>query len=104
MHRHISEGFSNQRGDYHDMRIESVTLSNSQSYGEEPTTVQLDDLTALIGTNGSGKTALLQALLRVFGISTARLYGSATPWQMRSETDRPSRSARALPRSACVGW
>ena len=49
------------------MRIDSLTLSNFQCFGPEPTTIDLADLTAFVGTNGSGKSAVLQALCRLFG-------------------------------------
>lgn len=50
--------------------IESVTLQNFRCFGEEPTRISLaPDLTAFIGSNGTGKTAVCQALQRVFGVS-----------------------------------
>ena len=50
------------------MKIKSVTLRNFICFGETPITVELaDDLTALVGANGSGKTAVLTALARLFG-------------------------------------
>lgn len=52
------------------MYVEAVTLTNFQCFGSTPTTVSLDpQLTALIGANGSGKTAVCQALLRLFGVT-----------------------------------
>ncbi|WP_324195576.1 ATP-dependent nuclease [Nocardia elegans] len=52
--------------------MESVTLTNFQCFGPKPVKVELEpDLTALIGANGSGKTAVCQALLRLFGITSA---------------------------------
>ena len=53
------------------MKITSITLSNFHCFGPEPTTVLLSDLTTLIGPNGCGKTAVLQALSRIFGVSKA---------------------------------
>jgi putative ATP-dependent endonuclease of OLD family len=53
------------------MRIAKLCLSNFRSFGEAPTTISLDDLTVLIGTNGTGKTALLTALVRLFGSRAA---------------------------------
>ena len=35
-------------------------------------TLEFDDLTAFIGTNGAGKTAALQALVRLFGTGAER--------------------------------
>ncbi|MEO0373016.1 MAG: AAA family ATPase [Cyanobacteria bacterium P01_A01_bin.17] len=51
------------------MKIDSVTIKGFRCFGEE-TTIQLSEsITALVGTNGSGKTALLEALSRVFGVT-----------------------------------
>jgi AAA15 family ATPase/GTPase len=46
------------------MRITTLRLSNFQSFGPEPTAIDLDDLTYVLGVNGSGKTAVLEALSR----------------------------------------
>jgi putative ATP-dependent endonuclease of the OLD family len=51
------------------MHLASMRLSNFQSFGPLPKTIKFDNLTFLIGSNGSGKTAALQALARLFGIS-----------------------------------
>lgn len=48
------------------MRITTLRLSNFQSFGPESTTIDLDDLTYILGPNGSGKTAVLEALSRLF--------------------------------------
>lgn len=48
------------------MRLQSIRLSNFQSFGAAPTEVLLEEITYLIGPNGSGKTAALQALCRLF--------------------------------------
>jgi putative ATP-dependent endonuclease of the OLD family len=48
------------------MRLQTIRLSNFQSFGLEPTELKLEDITYLIGPNGSGKTAALQALCRLF--------------------------------------
>ena len=50
------------------MKIKSITLRNFRCFGDCPVEVEFDqDITALIGANGSGKTALLSALSRLFG-------------------------------------
>ena len=52
------------------MHIESVTLTNFRCFGPEPTVITLGpDVTALIGANGAGKTAFIEALRRVFGLT-----------------------------------
>ncbi|EFH2856451.1 AAA family ATPase [Escherichia coli] len=48
------------------MKLETIRLSGFQSFGQEPTELSLEDITYLIGPNGSGKTAVLQALCRLF--------------------------------------
>lgn len=48
------------------MKLEKLRLSGFQSYGLKPTELVLDELDFLIGPNGSGKTAVLQALCRMF--------------------------------------
>jgi len=48
------------------MKLHAIRLSNFQSFGEAPTELTLEDITYLIGPNGSGKTAALKALCRLF--------------------------------------
>ncbi|MDB0510978.1 AAA family ATPase [Ralstonia solanacearum] len=48
------------------VKLQTVRLSNFQSFGPNPTEITLEDITYLIGPNGSGKTAALQALCRLF--------------------------------------
>jgi putative ATP-dependent endonuclease of the OLD family len=52
------------------MHIETVTLQNFRCFRAEPTIVSLGkDLTALIGANGAGKSAFIEALRRVFEVT-----------------------------------
>lgn len=52
------------------MNIEKVLVSNFRSFGEKATVIDMDpELTAIVGANGSGKTALMQVLQRMFGVS-----------------------------------
>lgn len=48
------------------MKLQSIRLSNFQSFGVTPGELAFDKITYLIGPNGSGKTAALQALCRLF--------------------------------------
>jgi predicted ATP-dependent endonuclease of OLD family len=48
------------------VKLQTIRLSNFQSFGQEPTELDLESITYLIGPNGSGKTAALQALCRLF--------------------------------------
>lgn len=52
------------------MHIEQVTLTNFRCFGPDGTQLSLDaSLTALVGANGSGKTAVMQCLQRLFGMT-----------------------------------
>jgi putative ATP-dependent endonuclease of OLD family len=48
------------------VKIVTLRLSNFQSFGPEPTAIDLSDLTYVLGPNGAGKTAVLEALSRLF--------------------------------------
>lgn len=48
------------------MKLQTIRLSNFQSFGATSTEIRLEEITYLIGPNGSGKTAALQALCRLF--------------------------------------
>lgn len=54
------------------MKITTLRLSNFQSFGIKPTAIDLADLTYVLGPNGSGKTAVLGALSRLFSPVTAQ--------------------------------
>ncbi|HCV06028.1 MAG TPA: ATP-dependent endonuclease [Pseudoalteromonas sp.] len=51
------------------MKLSFIRISNFQSFGSEPTFLSLEDMTYLIGPNGSGKTAVLLALSRMFSFN-----------------------------------
>ena len=54
------------------VRIDRLVVEGFRCFGER-TEIDLDpDLTALVGANGSGKTATMQAMLRVFGSTSAQ--------------------------------
>jgi len=50
------------------MKLVRLRLSNFRSFGVTATTIDLSDLTFVLGPNGSGKTAILQALARLFSL------------------------------------
>lgn len=49
------------------MQISELHISNFRSFGADTESIKIDNLTALIGSNSSGKTSLIMALLRLFG-------------------------------------
>ncbi|KUO77885.1 MAG: ATP-dependent endonuclease [Desulfosporosinus sp. BRH_c37] len=48
------------------MKIRKLKICRFRCFGDEEETIQFDELTSLIGNNSSGKTAALQALLKLF--------------------------------------
>jgi predicted ATP-dependent endonuclease of OLD family len=53
------------------MKLQCIRLSNFQCFGPEPTELSFEALAFLIGPNGSGKTAAMQALCRLFAFDPA---------------------------------
>lgn len=53
------------------MKLTQLRISNFQSFGTEPTVIELAATSFLLGPNGTGKTAVLQALARLFGFDPA---------------------------------
>jgi putative ATP-dependent endonuclease of OLD family len=52
------------------MLLERLSLTNFRCFGPDTQTIEMaPGLTAFVGINGSGKTAVMQALLRLFGIT-----------------------------------
>lgn len=49
------------------MKLVRLRLCNFQSFGPVPTTVEVRNVTFVLGPNGSGKTSLMVALCRLFG-------------------------------------
>ncbi len=53
------------------MKLSLLRIAGFRCYGPDPISIRFADLTACVGSNGSGKTAALVALLRMFGTSSA---------------------------------
>lgn len=53
------------------MQLAVVRISNFWSFGPNPVEIKLDSMTYLLGPNGAGKTAVLTALARMFGTTSA---------------------------------
>lgn len=53
------------------MHIAQLRFSNFRCFGPSPVEINLDKFTTLIGANGAGKSAVLHALLRLFGVRPA---------------------------------
>lgn len=53
------------------MILEKIKLCNYRCFGATETVIRFDKLTTFIGANSTGKTAALQALIKLFGITQA---------------------------------
>lgn len=49
------------------MHISAITITGFRCFGLTPATIRLENMTAAVGGNGCGKSALLCALIRLFG-------------------------------------
>jgi putative ATP-dependent endonuclease of OLD family len=55
------------------MKLESISIQNFRCFGANPTTIELHPaVTTFVGANGSGKTAVFQAISRLFGITAGQ--------------------------------
>ncbi|MCU5094727.1 ATP-dependent nuclease [Bacillus wiedmannii] len=52
------------------MKLKKIKVKNFRCFGPEETVMDFEDLTAIIGANSSGKTALMHSLLKLFGESS----------------------------------
>ena len=79
------------------MRIESVTLSGFRCFGPEAITVPIAaEITAVVGPNAAGKTALLYALATLFGVTRAQRTVQRTDFHMGTDDDPGDREAKNL--------
>jgi putative ATP-dependent endonuclease of OLD family len=54
------------------MKLVRLRLCNFRSFGSVPTKIDFDPMTFLLGPNGTGKTAVLQSLARMFSLDPAQ--------------------------------
>ena len=79
------------------MRIESVTLSGFRCFGPDPITVPISsEITAVVGPNAAGKTALLHALSKLFGVSRAQRTIQRSDFHLGADDDPDDREPKDL--------
>lgn len=79
------------------MRLESVTLSGFRCFGPQPITMALaPDITAVIGPNAAGKTALLHGLSKLFGVTRAQRTVQRSDFHVAPDADPDDRSQKTL--------
>ena len=78
------------------MRLARLKVENFRCFGPDGVTLSFDELTALIGANGSGKTALLAALQKMFSpVDTERLV-KKSDFHCSKQSDELQSSTRLL--------
>lgn len=79
------------------MLVESITLSNFRCFGPVPTVVELSgEITAVVGPNAAGKTALLQGLAKLFGVSRAQRTIMRSDFHLGPDDDPDDRETKTL--------
>lgn len=79
------------------MRLENVTISNFRCFGPAPITMAVaSEITAIVGPNAAGKTALLHALSKLFGVSRAQRTVQRSDFHIGADDDPDDREPRDL--------
>ncbi len=79
------------------MRIETVTISGFRCFGPDPITVPISpEITAIVGPNAAGKTALLHALSKLFGVSRAQCTVQRSDFHLGADDAPEDRDAKDL--------
>ena len=79
------------------MHIQSFKIAGFRSFGPTPTTIELSSaLTGVVGPNASGKTALLQALCKMFGVTRSQRTIHRSDFHLPVDVAPDDRSTRSL--------
>lgn len=79
------------------MQIDSITISGFRCFAPEAITVPIaSEITAVVGPNAAGKTALLHALAKLFGVTRAQRTVQRSDFHVGAEDDPENREAKYL--------
>jgi putative ATP-dependent endonuclease of the OLD family len=79
------------------VRVQSISIAGFRSFGVTSELIEVSgDLAAIIGPNASGKTALLQALCKVFGVTRAQRTVRRTDFHLPAGVAPDDRTTRNL--------
>jgi putative ATP-dependent endonuclease of the OLD family len=85
------------------VHIQSLTIASFRSFGPVPVKIDLvATLTAVVGPNASGKTALLQALCKMFGVTRAQRTIDRSDFHLPVDVAPDDRSTRTLSIEAII--
>jgi putative ATP-dependent endonuclease of OLD family len=84
--------------------IETVTLAGLRCFGPTPITVDVaPEITAVVGPNAAGKTALLHALAKLFGVSRAQRTILKSDFHLGPKDDPDDRDPKELVIDVLIG-
>jgi putative ATP-dependent endonuclease of OLD family len=79
------------------VRLETVTLSGFRCFGPNPIAVPIaSEITAVVGPNAAGKTALLHGLSKLFGVSRAQRTVLRSDFHVGADDDIDDREPKDL--------
>lgn len=86
------------------VRIESVVLSGFRCFGLDPITVPISSkITTIVGPNAAGKTALLHALSKLFGVTRAQRTVLSSDFHLGLDDDPDDREPKNLYIDVLIG-
>jgi putative ATP-dependent endonuclease of OLD family len=84
--------------------IERVTLAGFRCFGAEAITVPIAaEITAVVGPNAAGKTALLHALAKLFGVTRTERTVQRSDFHLGADDDPDDRDAKELSIDVLIG-
>lgn len=78
------------------MKLESISIYGFRCFDSIGETINFDDFTCFVGPNASGKTAMMMALVRLFGESNSQRQVVPTDFHLESGEKLKSKSPRNL--------
>ena len=79
------------------MHLKTITIAGFRCFGSEPVQFCLSkEMTAVVGSNASGKTALLHALSKVFGISRTQRMVHRSDFHLPPSANPKDKSPRSM--------
>ncbi|MHC2467129.1 ATP-dependent nuclease [Bradyrhizobium embrapense] len=79
------------------MRLQSVSIAGFRCFGSNPHTIEIgNDLLAIVGPNASGKTAVLQALCKLFGVTRAQRTVRRSDFHLPPDVPPDDRTTRTM--------
>nr|WP_187699664.1 AAA family ATPase [Pseudomonas fragi] len=87
------------------VRIESITVSGFRCFGPNEIVISIsDEVTTIVGPNAAGKTALLQAMSKLFGVTRTQRTILLSDFHLGPKEDPESRDSKELYIEALIAF